>query len=279
MTRLIATCAAWPDGNADLRALAQAIQADLKPWQDIRPADSRDTLILPLAAWDYSEQPARYRHWLHELHAHGAQLANSAALQNWNMDKRYLATLAKSGVDITPSLALLPDTSTTWAAAIAHSGWTNPVLKPLIGQSGRGVRRLADGAPTLADYPDGLLVQPFIDAPHGEICLIHIDGAYSHAAHRQPPRGEWRANSAYGVQILPANARPAWLATARKALESLPEAPFYARIDGLVDAQHTFHINEIELIEPALYLSTAPHALAHLAAAIQKRFPPPRKSV
>jgi len=39
------------------------------------------------------------------------------------------------------------------------------------------------------------------------------------------------------------------------------DAAQYARIDGLIDASGDFLINEVELIEPALYLSLHPPAL------------------
>lgn len=267
---LIATCADWPDGNADLRALAQTLAAELKPWQAICPAEQRNTLILPLAVWDYSQSPDAYRRWLQALQQNGARLAHSAALQHWNMDKRYLIELAQQDLPVTPCRALLPGED--WAQTLAQLPWHAPVIKPLIGQSGRGVQRL-QRLPALADYPDGLLVQAYVDAPFGEACLIYFNGEFSHAAHRKPRAGEWRANSAYGVEILPLTARPDWLTIGAKTLAALPETPLYARIDGLIDDSGQFHLNEVELIEPALYFSVAPHSLSRFAAAIDRRFP------
>ena len=265
MQTIIATCPAWPQGNADLRALAAALDAALIPWPEIFPGPA---VILPLAVWDYSTDPAAYCRWLHEQVKAGAYFINSPALQIWNMDKRYLCELAAQGLAVTPGMALVPGDD--WAARIAASGWDNPVIKPLIGQSGRGVRRLAAGLPHLADYPQGMLVQPFIDAPFGEVCLVYIAGHYSHAAHRRPAAGEWRANSAYGVDILPIEPEAAWRARAQAALAALPEHPAYARVDGLITADGDYLINEIELIEPALYLAQNPTAITAFTRLIQK---------
>ena len=256
-TTYIATCRDWPQGNADLQALAAALDATLLPWQDIEPADART--VIPLAAWDYSGAPDAYRRWLAALEAANVRVINPPALQRWNLDKRYLCELAAQGLAVTPSIALLPGDD--WSAQIAASGWDNPVVKPLIGQSGRGVRRLHHELPTLTDYPQGVLLQPFIESRIGEICLIYLDGAFSHAAHRRPAPQEWRANSAYGVEILPITPEPAWLACAAAVLPHLPVAPLYARIDGLITASGDFLINEVELIEPALYLYLHPPAL------------------
>ncbi|MDO4795013.1 MAG: hypothetical protein Q4A28_03610 [Brachymonas sp.] len=260
-TTYIATCRAWPQGNAGLQELATALPATILPWQDIDPAaiakDGQTVTVLPLAAWDYSETPDAYRNWLLALQDAGARVINPPALQIWNMDKRYLCELAAKGLSITPSVALLPGED--WPEKITASGWSNPVIKPLVGQSGRGVRRLADGGmPTVADYPQGVLLQPFVPTDVGEVCLIYLVGQFSHAAHRQPAPDEWRANSAYGVQILPITPQPEWLACAENVLQHLPQAPLYARVDGLIAQDGRFMVNEVELIEPALYAQLQP---------------------
>lgn len=252
----IATCRAWPQGNAGLQELATALPATLLPWQEIDPATiaraGEAVTVLPLAAWDYSENPDSYRLWLKGLRDAGVRVINPPELQIWNMNKRYLCELAAKSLPITPSVALLPGEN--WAEKIAASGWSNPVIKPLVGQSGRGVRRLADGGtPTLADYPQGALLQPFVPTDVGEVCLIYLASQFSHAAHRQPAPDEWRANSAYGVQILPITPQPEWLACAENVLQHLPQAPLYARVDGLIAQDGRFMVNEVELIEPALY--------------------------
>lgn len=281
-TTYIATCRACPQGNADLQALAAQLPATLLPWQDIDPATvaraGEAVTVLPLAAWDYSENPDSYRNWLLALQDAGVRVINPPALQIWNMNKLYLCELAAKGLPITPSVALLPGED--WAEKIAASGWSNPVIKPLVGQSGRGVRRLADGgAPTVADYPQGVLLQPFVPTDVGEVCLIYLAGHFSHAAHRQPAPDEWRANSAYGVQILPITPQPEWLACAQSVLQHLPQAPLYARIDGLIAQDGCFMVNEVELIEPALYSHLHPGFTDALQAAFNATRPNAYKEV
>lgn len=260
---MIATCQQWPEGNEDLRNLAHLLAGELRPWREIAPEEAAQTLVLPLAAWDYSTDPEQYREWLQALARHGAQIRNSPDLQIWNMDKRYLLELG-----LTPGMALLPGED--WGKRLDACEWHNPVVKPLVGQSGRGVRRLQEGIPEPVDYPHGVLLQPFVHAPFGEACLLYVNGSFSHAAHRKPPAGEWRANSAYGVEILPLLAKKHWLECAESALAALPEVPLYARVDGLIDETGNFCINEIELIEPALYARLDEQALVRLANAIRE---------
>ncbi len=105
--------------------------------------------------------------------------------------------------------------------------------------------------------------------------MIFIGGTFSHAVKRQPKAGEWRANSAYGVQVFPHRPSETALAAARRALSALPQTPLYARIDGTFrrNSPHSFSdglfaLNELELIEPALYPDTAPDAVPKLADAL-----------
>lgn len=266
-TIYIATCRAWPLGNAGLQELAAVLPATLVSWQDIDPAaiaargssargssarGGAHATVLPLAAWDYSENPDSYRLWLKGLQEAGVRVINPPELQIWNMNKLYLCELADKGLPVTASVPLLPGQD--WAARIAASGWHNPVIKPLVGQSGRGVRRLADGGvPTSDEYPQGALLQDFVPTDIGEVCLIYLNGRFSHAAHRQPAPGEWRANSAYGVQVLPIEPQREWLQRAENVQQHLPQTPVYARVDGLISRENGFMVNEVELIEPALY--------------------------
>lgn len=85
-----------------------------------------------------------------------------------------------------------------------------------------------------------------------------FNGAFSHAVIRQPAAGEWRANSRYGVRILPWQPPCSVTEQTAKILGLLPQTPLYARIDGTLTAHNHFLLNELELIEPALYLEYAP---------------------
>lgn len=250
---IIATCLAYPEGNADLRALADALGADSLPWQLIEPSSCVGKVVLPLAVWDYSEQPDKYLQWLQTLDEIGAKVVNSPTLQRWNIDKRYLLTLAEAKLPVTPTMILSADNASNWHAIIDSNIWNNPVIKPLIGQSGKGVRRLADACTELLDYPHGALVQPFVQSIFGEVCLVYFQGVFSHAIRRIGK--DWRKNSAYGAYPESIVAEKAWLAIGEAVLEQLPEQPIYARIDGLINEQHQFILNEVELIEPALYFS------------------------
>lgn len=50
----------------------------------------------------------------------------------------------------------------------------------------------------------------------------------------------------------------------------LPEIPSYARVDGTIISDR-FLLNELELIEPALYLNTDPQAAARFAQVLMQK--------
>lgn len=122
---------------------------------------------------------------------------------------------------------------------------------------------------TLAEYGE-VLLQPYIPevAEVGETSLIFFNGNFSHAIRRQPQAGDFRANSAYGVQISAQTVDENIISQAQNVLSKLPEKTGYARVDGTIIGDQ-FLLNELELIEPALYLDQAVGSAEHFANALK----------
>lgn len=141
--------------------------------------------------------------------------------------------------------------------ALESQDWPEFVIKPAVGQSGNLVTKLKQGEalPDLSAYGEQVVLQPFIPevATNGETSLIFFNGVFSHAIRRQPPQNEWRANSQYKVEIISVEVDSHIIETARHVLHKLPKMPVYARVDGTI-INNAFLLNELELIEPALYL-------------------------
>ena len=188
------------------------------------------------------------------------------------MDKRYLCDLAEWGADVIPSVQTSSEKEKL-EDILKNRGWREAVVKPVIGQSGRGVAKIRAGEVSLkaGDYPQGVIVQPYIREIEtaGETSLVFLEGRFSHAVLRMPPQGEWRANSAYGVAVSPAAPPEKAVETARQILDMLPEIPAYARIDGTLIGDRLL-LNELELVEPALYLHTAENAVADMVQAVKR---------
>lgn len=295
----LATCDDWPSLPENLKPLVQAlhqrqIEVKVAPWQSYLTAD----LVWPICAWDYATHSTAFIEWLIQLEQQGIKTVNPVNLMYWNMHKTYLQDLAKSGINVTPSYFVpcvdkhqIKTQYQQWltlfrqeknSTLIDTKDISSLVFKPAIGQSGKSVVRwfTDSSVPDLSVYQQGLIVQPYIAAieRYGETSLIFFNGKFSHAVMRQPPLGEWRANSVYGVQVFPIQPSQKALQAAQKVIDYLQEfipspeirgnlevkeklsgfplqyPPAYARIDGIdAIAEEEFLLNECELIEPALY--------------------------
>ena len=100
----------------------------------------------------------------------------------------------------------------------------------------------------------------------GEWSLVFIEGVLTHAMVKHP--GRLRVQAHYGGTSARAQASPALERAGLRALEALPVAPLYARVDG-VETGDGFLVMEVEVHEPGL--TAAPEAAQAFAEAIIRR--------
>jgi hypothetical protein len=116
---------------------------------------------------------------------------------------------------------------------------------------------------------EAVMVQPFLPTFYatGEHALIFLGGVFTHAMRKRFALMEGLDQA--GQQCIPVSEEEQ--AFAREVLSRLPTVPLYARVDLVRDHRHTLVLNELELIEPVLYLSHAPQALGRLTEAVRRR--------
>ncbi|HEC1581845.1 TPA: hypothetical protein R1X64_000748 [Campylobacter upsaliensis] len=263
---IIATCKAYKEGNEALKKLKAKLenlhyQCELKAWQEIRVRHlAQNTLILPLAVWDYSLEYANFLHFLNELERAKISILNPSEILKMNADKSYLKILEEANLPIIDSVIFKQNEDFNFS----QIPFQKAVIKPLVGQSGYKVRFLEQKMPTKEEFPHGALIQPFIESVEelGEFCFIFFGGKFNYAIHRQTQK-DWRANSNYGVKIAPLkNPSKAHIDLALKALKALKSSNLlYARVDLLPQKNGKALINEVELIEPSLYFDFHENAL------------------
>lgn len=263
---IIATCKAYKEGNEALKKLKAKLenlhyQCELKAWQEIRVRHlTQNTLILPLAVWDYSLEYANFLHFLNELERAKISILNPSEILKMNADKSYLKILEEANLPIIDSIIFKQNEEFN----LSLIPFQKAVIKPLVGQSGYKVRFLEQKIPTKEEFPHGALIQPFIESVEelGEFCFIFFGGKFNYAIHRQTQK-DWRANSNYGVKIAPLkNPSKAHIDLALKALKALKSSNLlYARVDLLPQKNGNVLINEVELIEPSLYFDFHENAL------------------
>ena len=246
------------------------------------PWDSHDVdwkafdLLLVRSCWNYHLHPEKFEAWVNSIVRNNVRIANPPGLVLWNMNKNYLKGLMEEGVRIPDSVWLAehdfhPD---TLYKILIEKGWDRAVLKPCISASSfrttivTPLNALEEGDTIAQHFPKGgIILQKFMDAipQHGEHSIIFFNGEYSHAVLKQARAGEFRVQHQFGGTARPASIPPEIVNAASNIISKLDTVPLYARVDGIA-ADNNFTLMELELIEPVLFLSHAPHAARHFAA-------------
>ncbi|MEP6651938.1 MAG: hypothetical protein ABJA82_01180 [Myxococcales bacterium] len=284
----LATSRDWPDLAPDDAVLAPAlrrvgIDSEIAVWTDPTVAWERFDLILIRSCWDYHDDLPRWLRWIDALQQRGlgSRLCNPPEVLRWNARKTYLAELQQLGIPTIPTRwvdAAGLASEESLRAALAASPWEEIVCKPAVSAGALGTFRFQRSrlmsAPTafLETYPHlvqraPLLVQPFVPeiASKGEWSLLFFSGRFSHAVLKRPTAGDFRVQEKHGGTTI--RARPSAevkalalsaLGAAARAIGGEKAEPFlYARVD-LVESAAGPLLVELELIEPALFLTALP---------------------
>lgn len=257
--------------DVEAAALANA-GADVQPvhWTDAGDLTDFD-LILPLVAWGYHLEYARWLAFLESAERHQLPLLNPAALLRWNSDKAYLAELGELGVATVPTLAVESCCDADLEEGRRRFGTDWLVIKPPVSASATGTHRLGPNDDLPAEHRGmPMIIQPLIEeiARTGEFSLMLFDGQFSHAVVKRPRSGDFRVQPHFGGTTLPSPAPPGGIALAQQALAAAPAPAAYARVDIVPDDVGTLRIMELELIEPALFLEHADDGGAAFVRAI-----------
>lgn len=285
----LVTCAPLPEGRPDDQLLAAQLRergagASFPVWDD--PAVDWDALDLVVirSAWDYTPRRDEFVAW---AEARGDRLRNPPELVGWNSDKAYLAELAAAGLPVTPTEYVAPGD-----APPALTG--EVVVKPTVSAGARDTGRFGPDAHAAAlaliERLHGAgrtaMVQPYLASvdERGETALVYFAGELSHVLRKRavlrpdeeaplsdhplgPAEVMWdddlvAAGSATAAEVDAAGAVLAFVA------ERFGAHPLYARVDLLAGDTGEPVLSELEVVEPGLYLHTAPHAAGRFAQAI-----------
>ncbi len=278
----IATFQEKPSPTADdalMVAALSGVDVVAAPWDEDGGLWRTCDAVLVRSPWDYHMRVREFVSWAHGLEEAGVPVWNPATLMGWNVSKTYLRELADAGVQTVPTVWLEPGAVDNWPHLIRESGWQELVLKPTVGASSfltfrttqEEVAARPDRLARLAEQ-GGALAQPFVQEvlTEGEWSLIYFEGRYSHAVRKRARQGEFRVQVEFGGEEIPETPPVEVAAAGRKALETLPVEPLYARVDG-IETEAGFVLTELELIEPVLFLASDPAAAERFAEAIVGR--------
>jgi glutathione synthase/RimK-type ligase-like ATP-grasp enzyme len=273
----IATCASYDREMVDDELLAEALrergcEALSAAWDDPGIDWGDFDLCLVRSTWDYHDKHRGFLAWTRRVET-AAGIQNPADLIAWNIDKTYLRELAEAGVPTVPTVWVDRGSDANLEDVLAQQGWDQAVVKPVVDLGARNLHRTRAGesspALQLTLERSGAMVQPFLPSleSDGELSLIYIDGAMTHAVRKRAAPGDFRVQSIWGGTVERVEPGAEAVQLGGQALARLEETPLYARVDLVTDPGGTLYLIELELIEPNLYLTQHPPAAAALAEA------------
>jgi glutathione synthase/RimK-type ligase-like ATP-grasp enzyme len=277
----LATCAPFPDGDADDHALPAALGgADFVVWDDPGADWDAYDLVVLRSTWDYQARRDAFVAWATGI---GDRLVNPPAIVAWNTDKAYMDELAGAGLPVVPTTLVAPGEELT-----ATDGRGEYVVKPTVSAGSRDTARFGPGeadraaALVASIHASGrtAMVQPYVASvdARGETALLYFDGAYSHAIKKGPllrPGAEPTQDVFAAEEIVARAATVAEREVADRVVawtaQRFGGAPAYARIDLVEEADGAPVLLELELTEPSLFFAHAEGAVERFAAAVHRR--------
>ncbi len=274
------TFSGLPDLDLDDRCLVPALaargfRATAVVWDDAAIDWSRFTAAVVRSTWDYFHRYPEFLAWIDRV-SRLTRVLNPPEILRWNSDKSYLRDLEGKGIPIVPTL---------WAAKGSALDLTEVlrehealVVKPTVSAGAYRVAIFRAGEEKEAAVflesitrEDDAMVQPFVRAlgDYGEHSLLYFGGALSHAVHRRPGIGvpPPPAPAPVAKAIVPDERERA---LGERILSVIDPPVLYARVDLARDEAGAPMLSELELIEPSLFMYTAPEASARLVAAIER---------
>ena len=107
----------------------------------------------------------------------------------------------------------------------------------------------------------------------GEWSLIFFDNQFNHAVLKKALANDFRVQSDFGGSATSQKADDRLIEQAQNIIQLIPESLLYARVDGIYH-DGKFTLMELELVEPALFLSLESKASDRFANAILSKLEP-----
>jgi len=283
MPILFATCHPLPEVDVDQEPLTEGARAaglefDWAPWDaPLERFRSADKVVIR-STWDYIHRLDAFLAWCDAL---GPKLLNPPRVVRWNAHKGYLLELERAGIAIVPTELVRAGTATSLRHVLERRGFGVAVVKPAVSAGSFGTRRVDGAALTAADEAffaehvavRDMLVQPYLRSVEtsGERSLVTIDGEVTHAI-RKTARFDGQDEAVSDAAMPVADDERAF---AHRTLDAALAANgigrlLYARVDMARVDDGSLRLMELELIEPSLFFTRAPHALDRYLRALAR---------
>ena len=248
-------------------------------WSDPEVDWSEFSQVLIKSTWDYFDYYPEFLVWLDRLEALGIPVLNEVATLRWNSSKDYLLEIESNGFPCVAGKLLPKGSLTTLDQLFELVPAEQLVVKPLVSGGAKNTLKISrTDEPVVLEkilqwvQEEDFLVQPYIKeiVEVGEYSLLFFNETFSHAVLKTPAPADFRVQHYFGGTIQEITPDASLLAAAKGLVDRYAKNTLYARVDGvLVDG--VFHLMELELIEPYLFLGLSDKALPNYKAALRKR--------
>lgn len=244
----------------------KGLQIQREVWNDPKVQWTAYQAVIIKSPWDYHEHHSEFLQWVDYLTSLNIKVFNSSETIRWNSDKHYLQEILASGLPTIPTIYL--EKGSTLHASINYFQALNNtklVIKPCISAGAKNtVLVTPQELPELKNLinewlqQESYMVQPFVkEILDGEWSLLFFGGKYSHSLLKTPKDQDFRVQHYLGGKVDYREADEDIISQAQKFVERFAADTLYARIDGVL-INGVFHLMEMELIEPYLFLDNNP---------------------
>lgn len=230
-------------------------------WNDENVDWSSFDAAIIKSPWDYHNHLKEFLNWLDDLEKIGVKVLNPVEIIKWNSDKHYLKDIADKKLSVIGSEYLEKGSTFTYHFFDLMNA-DKLVVKPCVSAGAQNTITVSRenfedrfGEITQLLKEQDYMVQPFVEEiKNGEWSFLFFNGKYSHCSLKTPKEGDFRVQHYHGGSISYPTPDPVHIEQAEKYLKTLPQSTLYARVDGVL-INNSFHLMELELIEPYLFLN------------------------
>ncbi len=255
------------------------IPNEIIPWSAQNEDWSRFSTLLIKSVWDYFDYYPQFLTWIEHIRKLNIPVLNDLDTILWNSSKSYLLEIQAKGFPVIAGKLLEKGSEfdgESVAQEIDSPVW---VIKPLVSGGAKNTLKIkADSWQNELSKINELLkegsylVQPFVPevAMVGEYSLLFFNGVFSHAVLKTPAKDDFRVQHYFGGTIATIDPSESMLASCQKLVDEFASQSLYVRVDG-VEIDGVFHLMELEMIEPYLFLALDEKAIPNYKKALKMR--------
>jgi len=235
-------------------------------WNDEQINWENYQLAILKSPWDYFDLYEDFKSWLNLLEGKNIRLLNPIDIVRWNADKHYLKEIELAGLNITPSIFITNSDEINLNAFFEKFNTDKLIVKPCVSGGAKNTFKVTidnveavNEKLSLLIQNEDFIIQPFLPEilENGEWSFIFFNGIYSHTLVKKAKQGDFRVQPAHGGSVHIQNPDQALIEIAAEYVKLFAKDCLYARVDGTF-VNNQFLLMELELIEPFLFLNTAP---------------------